>query len=178
MLRTAAFLFACVVASGTATAQVYKCPDKASGRIVYSDAPCSEGKQIIRPMTDEERAANAERASLTRERVQLDRERAALRQEQDAMRAPSPPPASAPPASPPPIDAFACQKARRELSIASNLQSASPEGKRRRMNTAIVEVNAACGTKTELIQEPARVTVEQNRGPVVCHGAGNTLVCN
>lgn len=165
-ISAAAFLFVALATAATASAQVYKCPDKATGRIVYSDAACDDGQQIVKPVTPEERALNAERAVLARERLQLDMDRAALRDEQhrqqDASGAQTPAPSAA---ATPPIDRHACQKAQREMSIASNLQTESPEGKRRRMNAAIVEVNAACGTHNELIQEPVRVTVVPRKGP-------------
>ncbi len=162
MLKETTFLIVALATAVTASAQVYKCPDKATGRIVYSDAACDDGQQIVKPTTPEERALNAERAALARERLQLDMDRAELRkeQQQDASAAEAPPPSAATP----PIDHYACQKAKRELSISSNLQTESPEGKRQRMNAAIVEVNAACGTRTELIQEPARVTVVPRKG--------------
>ena len=146
-----------IVACTTASAQVYRCPDKATGRLTYSDAPCMDGKQIVRQLSDEERAMSAERSSLARERAQLERDRAAVRQQLDAPRA-----NSTQSSTTPAINQFECQKAKRELSIASNLQSESPAGKRRRMNAAIIEVNAACGTKTELIQEPVNITIERN----------------
>lgn len=157
MLKKVVILAIGAAACAAASAQVYKCPDKATGRIVYSDAPCTDGKQIVRQMTDDERALSAERASIARERAQLERDRAAVRQQLDAPRA-----NSTQSSTTPAINQFECQKAKRELSIASNLQSESPAGKRRRMNAAIIEVNAACGTKTELIQEPVNITIERN----------------
>ncbi|HEY9096207.1 MAG TPA: hypothetical protein VIN35_10720 [Hydrogenophaga sp.] len=142
---------ACSMTLVSSFAQVYQCPDKATGLTSFSDKPCAGGHQIVKERTPEEQAISAERAALARERSQLERERAALRELQQAQ------PQSPPPASPAgqPIDLHACRTAKRELSIASNMQSESEAGKRRRMNAAIIEVNSACGTKTELIQEPA-----------------------
>jgi hypothetical protein len=151
MLKTATGI-ACSMTLVSAFAQVYQCPDKASGQISFTDTPCAGGRQIIKELTPEEQAIRAERAALARERLQLERDRAAVREQQQA------PPQSPPPVSPPagkPIDPYACRTAKRELSIASNLQSESETGKRRRMNAAIIEVNLACGTNTELIQEPS-----------------------
>lgn len=174
MLNIAALFAAAMVTCTTASAQVYRCPDKATGRLTYSDAPCTDGKQIVRQLTDEERALNAERSSLARERAQLERDRAALQQQQAPRQQPQRPQAASSPA----IDQIACQRAKREMSIASNLQSESPAGKRRRMNAAIVEVNASCGTKTELIQEPVNIHVDGGRGSMTCHGTGPTMFCN
>ena len=160
MALKVAFLVISALACSAASAQVYRCPDKATGRVIYSDAPCADGRQIVKQLSDEERALSAERASIARERAQLERERAALRQQRDSSRQQ---PQQSQDSSRPAIDQFACQKAKRELSIASNLQSESPAGKRRRMNAAIIEVNASCGTRTELIQEPVKIYVEPRR---------------
>ncbi len=156
MLKTAIGI-ACSMTLLSAFAQVYQCPDKASGQISFSDRPCAGGRQIIKELTPEEQAISAKRATLARERLQLERERAALQEQQQAQ------PQSPLPVSPPagqPIDPYACRTAKRELSIASNLRSGSETGKRRRMNAAIIEVNSACGTNTELIQEPPMHRVE------------------
>lgn len=140
------------------SAQVYRCTDPATKSITFSDAPCAGGKQVARKRTAEELSLEAERADISRQRTQLANERDSLRQQQAQA---SPQPNSAP--AQPAIDPFTCQKAKRELSIASNLQSESPEGKRRRMNAAIIEVNASCGTKTELIQEPVNINIAPRR---------------
>lgn len=63
-----------------------------------------------------------------------------------------------------------CQKARRELSISTNIQSLSPADKRVRMNAAIAQVNAACGTNMEQIKEP-------KRDFLLCTGDGPTKIC-
>ena len=159
----------------TAFAQVYRCPDQMSGKITYSDSPCTDGKQIVRRASDEERMMDAERAAIAQQRNQIDQDRAALRQEQAAQQQ------SARqyngPSTQPVIDQDACKKAKRELSISSSLQSGSTSDKRRRMNAAIVGVNSACGTTSELIQEPAVVRVAPRR-PMTCYKAGNTMVCD
>lgn len=63
-----------------------------------------------------------------------------------------------------------CQRARRELSISTNIQSLQPADKRIRMNAAIAQVNAACGTNMEQIKE-------QKSDFLVCTGAGDTKIC-
>lgn len=170
MLKIAALFAAAMVTCTTASAQVYRCPDKATGRLTYSDAPCMDGKQIVRQLSDEERAMSAERSSLARERAQLERDRAAMQQQATVPRQQQQAQASAPV-----IDQIACQRAKRELAIASNIKS---EDKRTRMNRAIIEVNASCGTKTELIQEPVNIHIDGGRGSMTCHGTGPTKFCN
>lgn len=169
------FLLLAVGYGPIAFAQVYRCPDSTGTRITYSDAPCTEGKQIVRQATDEERRRDAERADLAQQRNQLERERASLRQDQAAQQQSAR--QYSEPNSQPTTDPHACKQAKRELSISSSVQSGSTSDKRRRMNAAIIGVNAACGTTTELIQEPTKVYVAP-RNPVTCHKAGNTMVCN
>lgn len=151
-------------------AQVFRCPDKATGHITYSDVACADGRQIVRERTPEERQQDAERA-----------ERARHGSEPDAVRPPLADPAvhaPAPVASHPAIDPFLCKAARRNLSVASNMQSGSPMDKRRRMNAAIIDVNAACGTQTELIQEPVRVEVNPPHNSAPCESTGHNIRCN
>lgn len=169
-----AFVLLAAANSSASFAQVYRCPDKATGKLTYSDAPCSDGKQIVRQLSDDERKLDAERASLSRQQKQLDQDRAAFQQEQVTQRQARSSQAPAPPA----IDPIACQKAKRELSISSNLQAGTPSDKRRRMNAAILEVNASCGTKTELIQEPVNINVQPSGRTMTCQGSGGTMFCN
>ena len=63
-----------------------------------------------------------------------------------------------------------CQKAKRELSISTNIQSLAPAEKRIRMNAAIAQVNAACGTNMEQVKEP-------KRDFLLCTGDGPTKIC-
>jgi Domain of unknown function (DUF4124) len=151
----AALVLALAMACLSAFAQVYRCPDKATGKLTYSDAPCSDGQQIVRQRTPEERLLDAERADLARQRIQLSNERAAVQQQQSDLasqpRYPGP--------SQPAVDPFLCRKAEREVNVASNTQSGSPTDKRRRMNAAIIAMNNACGKNTELIQEPSKTVV-------------------
>lgn len=151
----AVLVLALATACCSAVAQVYRCPDKATGKLTYSDAPCSDGQQIVRQRTPEERLLDAERADLARQRTQLSNERAAVQQQQRDLA--SQPRHSGP--SQPAIDPFLCRKAEREVNVASNTQTGSPADKRRRMNAAIIAMNNACGKNTELIQEPSRTVV-------------------
>lgn len=81
MLFKATAFVSLAIACTAASAQVYRCPDAKTGKITYSDAPCTDGKQIVRQMTDEERMLNEERADIARQRNQLAREREALQQQ-------------------------------------------------------------------------------------------------
>ena len=157
MILKTTFSLALVIFCATAGAQVYRCPDKVTGKTTYSDAPCTDGKQIVRQMPNEERMLNAERAAIARQRIQLDQDRAAMRQQQADQAART---VASPQQASPPIDPIACQRAQREVSIASNIKS---EDKRTRMNAAIIQVNSACGLKTELLQEPTRIYVAPRR---------------
>lgn len=148
-------VFALATACLSAGAQVYRCPDKATGKLTYSDAPCANGRQIVRERTPEEQQLDAERAELARQQIQLSNERTAVIQQQRDLalqqRYSGP--------SQPAIDPFLCRKAEREVTVASNTQTGTAADKRRRMNAAIIAMNNACGKNTELIQEPSRTVV-------------------
>lgn len=96
-----------ILACAPASAQVYRCPDKATGKITYSDAPCSDGLQIVRQRTAEEQQLDAERADLARQRNQLAQERDAMRQQQVAA------PQAAPPQSATSSNSYECQIAQK-----------------------------------------------------------------
>lgn len=51
----------------------------------------------------------------------------------------------------------ACQQARKELEFVSSIRTLPQDEKRLRTNAAITNVNAACGSSTPLIQEPAKL---------------------
>jgi hypothetical protein len=86
MFRFAALIF--LVACSSASAQVYRCPDQATGKLTYSDAPCMDGRQIVRQLSDEEKAINAERADIARQRNQLGAEREDLARQRQSQAAP------------------------------------------------------------------------------------------
>ncbi len=60
------------------------------------------------------------------------------------------------------------KSAQKELQFVSSIRTISEEEKRLRVNAAITQVNAACGSQTPLMQEPARVIVAP---PAYGHGA-------
>jgi hypothetical protein len=84
-MRTIAILAASFI-SFSASAQVFRCPDAATGRMVYSDAPCTAGEQIVRGRSAEERSLDRERADLARERFLLEQERDSMRRGQVTIR--------------------------------------------------------------------------------------------
>lgn len=188
-----------------AQAQVYKCtgPD---GKTIFTDQPCAThapGTLIQRARTPEERAQDEANASLAEEHKTRRRERAqqddmAQQQRQTRQQAQS----SAQQAARSEID---CKEAKKELEFVSRITQISARDKRIRTNAAITQVNAACGTNTELMQEPIRAPqppvlthcdngfcyddagrIYQRNGPDSmvgpngrpCHQVGNRVQCN
>lgn len=83
-MKSIAFLLAILAASAT-HAQVYRCPNPATGKVTYSDAPCTQGREIVRQRSVEERMLDDERAAVARERFQLEQERQIMREQQQRM---------------------------------------------------------------------------------------------
>ena len=74
-----------------------------------------------------------------------------------------------------PGDSPACKAARKELEFVSSIRTVSQNEKRMRTNAAISNVNAACGSNTQLMQEPAKIEVR----PRHCiHVGGGMLDCD
>ena len=88
MLLKATTFVSLVIACTVASAQVYRCPDAKTGKITYSDAPCSDGAQIVRKRSAEEISLDGERAALARERLSLERERQQMREQSQPDLAP------------------------------------------------------------------------------------------
>lgn len=153
------------LAGPVAQAQVHRC-STASGATVYSDAPCSEGQTgrlIERHKSPEE--LQQERAQAAAANDRQARERTAERLRQDVL---STVPERSAAAAPLPSDSPACKSAQKELQFVSSIRTISEDEKRLRVNAAITQVNAACGSQTPLMQEPARVIVVP---PAYGHGA-------
>ena len=80
MVRTMFLVLA--FSSGTVFAQVYKCPDAASGKLTYSDAPCaSGGVQLERKRSQAEIEYDRQRAASEYQRFQTEQRRDAARAE-------------------------------------------------------------------------------------------------
>ena len=155
-----AFLFLLLGIGGLAQAQVYRCEDS-KGRVTYADAPCIKGrdtglierkKSEVEILRERQDAANANQQRLAKENAELKRreheQSIALQEQQAATSAAN----SVNLANTP-----ACARARKDMDWIQNINTLSDEQRRARMNAAITQVNAACGTNTELIQEPAQV---------------------
>lgn len=161
-----AFLMVLLSLCGWSQAQVYRCED-GKGKISYTDAPCAQAHRadlIERKRSRAEIEQERLKATLALELRMQEENEAQLRRElakqqetkeqQLAAAAPAPDLSNSP----------ACQQARKDLDWIHNIQSLSDAARRARMNAAITQVNAACGTKTELIQEPVQVVA-----PIQCY---------
>lgn len=143
-----------------AMAQVYKCTD-AQEQVRYADAPCGaastqdllEGQRSADDIERERSAAAQAQERKYRQRALEQESRMQLGQAQQSQaRAPLP------------ADSPACKDARKELQFVSGIRTISQDEKRMRVNAAIAQVNAACGTNTPLMQEPDKVIIDHGGG--------------
>lgn len=81
VVRLAAIVAMCVL-STMANAQVFRCTDPVSKKTTYSDAPCIDGKEVVRKRSAEEILLDEQRADLARQRRQLEQDRQMLREQQ------------------------------------------------------------------------------------------------
>lgn len=151
MNRAVLFLLALALPLGAA-AQAFKCPDPATGRVLYTDQPCPGGQTVVPARTPEQIAEDERRAEAARERAReqreeaLERERLRLEQEQAAA-ALRPPPS--------PAESEACRAARAEASrLAANRTASEEETRTARANAAL-----ACGqaAPAEIVVRPTVV---------------------
>ena len=84
-MKSTTILFVMLIAT-SGHAQVFRCPDPVSGKLSFSDIPCSGGEQIQRKRTADEIALESERAALARERAALAGERNRLEGERQQYR--------------------------------------------------------------------------------------------
>lgn len=145
----------------TALAQAYRCPDPASGRILYTDQPCAGGATVVPKPTPEQLQEQAQRDDAARERARLERElaveREARRQEEArAAEALRPPP-------PPPSESQACRAAREEASFRAASVTATEE----QIRTARANAALACGQPAppEIVVVPPRPRWQGPRHP-------------
>lgn len=148
-LRRFALFVSLGLSLGVVHAQVWRCTD-AAGKTVYADAPCANGERatLVAPartpaqIEDERRAAEQARTRLAREQD-------AAREAQQAERAAAPPP------SPPDrSQSSECLAAKKELDFVASIRTLGDDEKRARMNAQIAAMNAACGTKMDLLPDP------------------------
>lgn len=152
----------------SAMAQVYQCKD-ASGHVNFSDRPCTtaqNGSLIERRRTDAEIDQERMQAAEANERKyrqqaadaqqrQIEMQQRMLDQQTKSLHAT--------PAHP--STSQACKEARKELEFVSSIRTLSDSERRIRTNAAISNVNAACGSKTQLMQEPRKTLVTPNTSP-------------
>ena len=173
MLRLLALSLALVGTS--ATAQVYRCK-LPSGQMSYSNQPCADPKAGV--LVQEQRSE----ADLMREREmaremelrKMERKLNAMEQaqaQQQAQQRAQPIQQQQSPRETP-----GCRMAQRDLESASGSIYRNNDEKRSAINAAIAKANAACGSKTELMQEPARITVTPRHS--TCIQTGAVINCN
>lgn len=162
-----AALIALVFLAMPASAQVHRCKD-ASGKLTYSDQSCAAGqsggvieRQKSREQILEERLQAAE-ANERKYRAQgAERERQMFDQQQQQRRQPAATYGSQATAQDK-SSSRECKEAMKKLEFVSSIRT-TPKGESRlRTNAAIANVNASCGTKTELMQEQPRVMSRQS----------------
>lgn len=140
-----------------AIAQAYRCPDRATGKVLYTDQPCQGGTEVAPRLSEQEQQYRAEAARNARERQALQQEQAALReqarqtaeQQQAQQRAISTPPA---------YESAECRAARAEADFRARTYSATDE----QVRTARYNAALACGQ-----QPPADIVVVQPMPAVV-----------
>ena len=168
MLRLLALSVALFCTS--ATAQVYRCK-LPSGQMSYSNQPCADPKAGV--LVQEQRSE----ADLMREREmaremelrKMERKLNAMEQalaQQQAQQRVQPIQQQQSPRETP-----GCRMAQRDLESASGSIYRNNDEKRSAINAAIAKANAACGSRTELMQEPARVTVTPRHSTCIQTGA-------
>ncbi|MDA8521844.1 DUF4124 domain-containing protein [Acidovorax sp. NCPPB 4044] len=167
-MKPHAFLCAalCIAASTAASAQVHRCTDGA-GRATYSDLPCQAGQPGV--LVEPPRRSGAGSAVGTQPAAPS----VPLQAPAETRAGPAQPAAQG--AMPValngaagPADTPACRGAQKELEFVSSIRTLPEAEKRARMNAAIVQANAHCGTNAPLLQEPARVVVETVPAIVRC----------
>lgn len=185
-----AALIAAASFATASTAQVHKCKD-ASGKLTYSDQPCASGqngeiieRQKSREQILEERLQAAE-ANERKYRSQAAQQEVQMFEQQQRLSAMPP---SRQPAAQDKAASRQCKEAQKELEFVSSIRTLSQNEKRMRTNAAITSVNAACGSNTQLMQEPPKVVVQPRSSghPQMvtdqhgrsCSVFGSTATCN
>ena len=174
MIRLLAILIALL--STSATAQVYRCK-LPSGQTSYSSQPCMESSTGV--LVQEQRSQeslmrereNAREAEMRKMRQKMRALEQAQEQQQAVQRAQ--------PISQLPQrlqETSSCKTAQSDLENAPRSVYRNNDEKRSAINAAIAKVNAACGSKTELMQEPAKIIVTPRSS--TCIQTGRAINCN
>ena len=136
----------------TADAQVYKCPDPANNRTIYSDRPCAgDGVQLERKRSqtemeyDRQRAATAYRSFQSQQRSEDASKQAAEN-------------ANSRPTGTPKHTSLAetqdCRTARREADLARSVRTGTEEYRLRQVEVARMKEASACGQKYVAQRQP------------------------
>jgi hypothetical protein len=143
------------VMSTTAYGQVIRCTDAATGKVTYSDRQCdtgSTGALVERKKTAEEIKTQRLIAAEANERKYLNQIREMEARQRAEAAAPAPMPVQQP--VPDKSSSYECRRAQRDHETVSSIVSGTDELRRNRINASTMNVNAACGLQTELIQPP------------------------
>lgn len=150
-------------------AQVHRCTD-ATGKIIYSDAPCAQNQtgKMIEPqksreqiLEERQQAAEAKQRKYQAQTLEHNSQVAEPPRQSAAQHTKSEPQNLA--------LSRECREAKKELEFVSSIRTLSEREERLRTNAAITNVNASCGTHTELIQEPPNVIVQPNYPSNITH---------
>ena len=176
MLRLLALSVALFCTS--ATAQVYRCK-LPSGQMSYSNQPCADPKAgaLVQEqrseadlMREREMAREMEMRKMERKINAMEQAQAQQQYQQRQQPAMQTQPQQSTRETP------GCRMAQRDLESASGSIYRNNDEKRSAINAAIAKANAACGSKTELMQEPARITVTPRHS--TCIQTGAVINCN
>lgn len=160
----------------SATAQVYRCK-LPSGQMSYSSQPCTDPSNGV--LVQEQRSQeslmrereNAREAEMRKMRQKISTLEQGQAQQQAVQRAQpilqSPQRLQETPN---------CKMAQSDLENASRSVYRNNDEKRSAINASIAKANAACGSKTELMQEPARIIVAPRAS--TCIQTGRSINCN
>lgn len=160
----------------SAAAQVYRCK-LPSGQLSYSEQPCADPRTggMISERRSEESLLREREMAREAEMRKMERKITAMEQAQAQQQAQQ----RAQPMMQPqqqPTEAPMCKTAQRDLENASRSVYRNNDERRSTINAAIAKANAACGSRTELMQEPARVTITPRHS--TCIQTGAVINCN
>jgi hypothetical protein len=130
---------ALIAASHSASAQVFKCPDPANGRIIYSDAPCTGGQQLERQRSQAEIMLERQQAAAAGQRNRAQDQRAL-----ESLAAPVTQ-SSQQGSGSGGGEGFACRQARREVEVAGSVQTGSTQNRKSAIEFARKREADACG---------------------------------
>lgn len=151
----------------TTQAQVFKCTS-ADGKLIYADRPCTHGRVVVleRERSWQEIAAEravAADAEQRKYRARQDEREQQMMEHQMRLSQQRASQSTVSRSAPSSGETPACKAARKELEFVSSIRTVSQDEKRMRNNAAISNVNAACGSNTQLMQEPTKIEIHTNK---------------